>query len=201
MKKLVTNLMVSVCLVFLTSAATFAGTYVSAFGANFKPSDSRAVNTLGPDYNVSFDNGYDLGVAIGSDAPLIRPELEISYKSAPMSSKMTGTRVSGKEWILAMMLNLYYDIKNSTPFTPFIHGGLGGARIAVPQTPEISNDSAGAYAWQYGAGLSYKITERVKADVSFKHFTADSSKVSSSNTSFNATSNEFQIGIRVQLPD
>jgi opacity protein-like surface antigen len=89
--------------------------------------------------------------------------------------------------IQTLMLNLYYDFRNSTPFTPYVGGGVGLAFIQAWGAAEVntwdntggggapmsSDVSLGAkhqtnFAWQVGVGCSYDFNDYVALDLGYR---------------------------------
>ncbi|EPB6544321.1 outer membrane protein [Escherichia coli] len=93
-----------------------------------------------------------------------------------------------------LMLNAYYDFRNSSAFTPWISVGMGYARVHHKATytdtswnksGEVSDISALHYsgydnnfAWSIGAGVRYDITPDIALDLSYRYLDAGKSSLS-----------------------
>lgn len=93
-----------------------------------------------------------------------------------------------------LMVNTYYDFRNSSAFTPWVSVGLGYARIHHKATytdtswnksGEVSDISALHYsgydnnfAWSIGAGVRYDITPDIALDLSYRYLDAGKSSLS-----------------------
>ena len=119
-----------------------------------------AVGGMPPDSRIVENNrGYSLGAALGFRYPSgFRTELEYRFASSPIEEITTfvgasaGPSVESDEAVRAhiLMSNVFYDFKNSSPVTPFVGVGVGGARVSVDD--QFGADLA--FAYQGRAGLS-----------------------------------------------
>lgn len=114
-------------------------------------------------YELEMDTGGGVAGAVGYAFPLRRPlgdvriEAEGGYRWAKSKSlRVAGFTVpfKGEADIYSYMGNLYYDFRNTTPWTPYIGAGLGGATVQWTIDNEDAHQTALAY--QLMAGLSYK---------------------------------------------
>ncbi len=108
--------------------------------------------------------GYSVGAAIGFRYPSgFRTELEYRYVSAPLDQETTfGGLISPSTFpsdddVTAhfLMSNVYYDFRNTSPVTPFIGVGVGGA--SVDRGALYGSDAA--FAYQGRAGLKVQALE------------------------------------------
>lgn len=121
--------------------------------------------------NLNSSEGIVATAAIGFDyADGIRTELEYRYASADIDSKVV-TFSTAPEGVIPpdpevqtpredsinahfILTNFYFDFTNSSPFTPFIGGGVGGAFVA-----NENGDRDAVLAYQGRAGVSLTISE------------------------------------------
>jgi opacity protein-like surface antigen len=97
------------------------------------------------------DNDVSYALALGWQfSPNIRAELEGAYRNNDFNN-FTG---DASTW--TWMANGFYDFKNSTPFTPYVGGGIGWAYQNVNNVGFDDSDSA--FVYQLGAGVSYNLT-------------------------------------------
>lgn len=66
---------------------------------------------------------------------------------------------------LGGFLNFYYDIPTHSAFRPYFGGGVGVERVKVNYSPsnvKVVQDSSTAFAYQLGAGASFRLSKRVE---------------------------------------
>ena len=100
-------------------------------------------------YGVALDNGFRL-------------ENELAYRQA------SGKQSAGDMWQLSWLLNIWYDIKNSTPATPYLGGGFGYGRGRLA-SPGIIDESGSGLAWQVGGGVNYRISQQLSLGLGFRY--------------------------------
>lgn len=89
-----------------------------------------------------------------------RVEAELGYHFAGLD-RSTGGGVAvplrGTATAWSYMGNLYYDIRNSSRFTPYVGAGAGGAHVKIPQNAALgtADESEDAFAYQFMAGVAY----------------------------------------------
>ncbi|MCS1272922.1 outer membrane beta-barrel protein [Escherichia coli] len=114
-----------------------------------------------------------------------------------------------------LMLNAYYDFRNSSAFTPWISAGLGYARVHhktsyiytdnSPAGSEVYSASASKYennlAWSLGVGVKYDVTQDFSLDLSYRYLDAGDSTLTYKDedgakykSSVDVRSNEFMLG-------
>ncbi|MEQ1545372.1 outer membrane beta-barrel protein [Methyloglobulus sp.] len=84
--------------------------------------------------------------------------------SLPSSAPSKGDRER-----MAFLLNGYYDFKNSTAFTPYITAGMGGYHLRVKR-PYGNAENDLDFAWAAGAGVNYKLDDRISFDLKYRYF-------------------------------
>jgi len=132
--------------------------------------------------NASFDTGYALGGEIGRSFGKLRLGGEMAYRNNDYDAVETSPSVGvdGSISSFALMLNSYYDFKNTSVLTPFIMGGVGVADISTDRITNgnntIPSDDSWQFAWQLGAGVGWELAEAWTLDLTYKYFaTADPS--------------------------
>ncbi len=94
-----------------------------------------------------------------------------------------------------LLVNGYFDIINCYNFTPYVGAGLG---VAYNQAKDYKNVTSGIiqkgghktnFAWNLGAGLSYKFTQNIAMDLSYKYH--DLGKIKSSQNALFADGTPF----------
>ena len=88
--------------------------------------------------------------------------LPANLRTVPAAlDNLRGTsKLEGDVGTLTLMANLYYDFDLGLDFEPYIGGGIGLSRVSV--TGSVSgrqtvNDDDTVMAYQFGAGLGYKV--------------------------------------------
>ncbi|EEZ9013156.1 porin family protein [Escherichia coli] len=179
------------------------------------------------------DTVFGAGLAVGYDfyqhynVP-VRTEVEF-YGRGSANSRYTldtwesPSGDSGREdtqnriSVNTLMVNTYYDFRNSSAFTPWVSAGLGYARIhhkatytdtSWNESGEISDISALHYseygnnfAWSLGVGVKYDVTQDFSLDLSYRYLDAGDSTLTYKDedgakykSSVNVRSNEFTLG-------
>jgi opacity protein-like surface antigen len=106
------------------------------------------------------ESGLVLNAAIGSDYGSGRVEAAVGYQQH--NWKYTSDDAS----FLTAMANLYYDIgPTNSGITPYVMAGAGIANVDV----SWASDTSTSFAWQIGAGLSYKIDDDFTVDVGYRY--------------------------------
>ncbi len=152
--------------------AQSAGFYVGA-GAGANWTADSDISGSGINTSADFDTGWvgalTAGYAYGNN---LRTELELGYRSNGIDS-VGGANGTGdvKSW--SFLSNLLYDVKNSTPFTPYIGLGLGAAIIDVNGASPVSSsrvdDSDAQFAYQGIAGVTYDMSEAVHLFADYRY--------------------------------
>ncbi len=108
---------------------------------------------------VAVSESMTFAAAIGFDYDDgIRTELEYRYANTdidsvtPIGGPAAGVAAVSDEQLQShlVMANFYFDFANSSPLTPFIGGGIGGAFVSNER-----DQSDAALAYQGRAGVSY----------------------------------------------
>ncbi|MCF8056582.1 MAG: outer membrane beta-barrel protein [Desulfocapsa sp.] len=174
---------------FFVSSSTFVSAQTGPYlgvGLGLSIIEDSAVtdSTMpGVTLDVSFDEGLDLGAAVGYGfANNIRLEGELSYDSHDIDQ----TSVFGMDFdsrgdaeSLTLLLNGYYDFVNSSSFTPYLSGGLGFSTIEVngynfpgSGVPDLNEDDT-VFAFQFGAGVGYTATDHIVIDLKYRYWATE----------------------------
>jgi len=158
----------------LNALAQGTGMYFSVFGGGTYLEDSEISNTGGAEY--TFDTGWNLGGAIGYDYGNVRAEFELAYRqndfdslnapgfgSIPITS---GADISA----LTYMINGYWDFQNSSPITPYIGAGIGGAYIEIEESGLTADDTV--FAYKGSAGVSWNLAPNMDLLVDYTYLAA-----------------------------
>lgn len=152
--------------------------FVSDLDQRVTPFPGAVCNALGcnPDsQTVDLDTGFVAAAALGFNyTEGIRTELEYRYATTGVSSRQlfeSGVEVGPELSPVPALINddinahfvfsnFYFDLNNSSRFTPFIGGGIGGAFV---ENELGLRDAALAYqgragvAYDFGGGLSFDV--------------------------------------------
>jgi OOP family OmpA-OmpF porin len=115
---------------------------------------------------LSFDMGGGGNLALGYEPALMQPfgsmrfEVETGYHSNGIDTATVGGVTgngSGSLTAWTYMANAYYDFRNSTAWTPYVGGGVGGAQLNLGNSSGAGNtgDKDNVFAWQLMAGMAY----------------------------------------------
>ena len=181
--------------------------------------------------NISAAIGFDFSKVSKVNA---RAELEYTYKDkatfAPniSSAIFNGEEVQVPEGIpsflvnelrtQSLMLNGYYDFKNTSKFTPYLGAGVGVTRIKNKQSlnPEIpeffiesdsQSDTSNTFTWSANVGVAYQVTENVALDLGYRYVDAGEIEFNTNNSVFfgpnsdmkttaDLVSHDYSLGIR-----
>jgi len=144
-----------------TALAQDTGMYFSVFGGGTYVEDST-LEVVGIEFaELQFDTGWNVGGAIGHDYGNFRAELEVTYKENELDTLTTFISVpglpagvypaDGEVSALTYMVNVFWDFENSSPLTPYVGGGIGGASI------DIDDEDDTAFAYKAAAGVAWKL--------------------------------------------
>jgi len=167
--------------------------------------DSDVTDSRAPGMTLEFESdvGYALGGIIGYGFGHLRIEGEIAYQKNDLDQiKALGVSVdaTGDTSSLTGLLNGYYDFNNTSPFTPYIGGGVGVAKVEINDVSipgsgfSNINDDHTVFAYQLGVGVAYAINESFSFDVKYRYFAT--SDLELDTTDFEYSSNNFYAGIR-----
>ncbi len=128
-------------------------------------------------HKTQLDAGYALDGTVGHDFNPFRVEGELSWRNAEIDKHAINGRstdVEGKVSSLGLMVNGWYDLHTASRWTPFIGGGIGGARIQTDYARTSKDDKTDwVFAYQAGAGLGYKLNESTTLQAQYRYFTTE----------------------------
>lgn len=85
-------------------------------------------------------------------------------------------KINSDASLFGFLANAFYDIKNSSPFTPYIGGGIGFAQIYVGQGTSTTGvllwnkDNDTVFAYQLGAGVGINAGKNLTFDLGYRYF-------------------------------
>jgi opacity protein-like surface antigen len=155
------------------------GPYVSGFIGVAIPSDTDST-APGINDRIQFDPGVNVGATAGVDLGMLRLEGELSYKHGEMKSitEQNGTfnnNVDGRIGAVAFMGNMFVDLHNPGPITPYFGGGIGFAALHQSDTFAgnslfYADDNDAVFAYQVGGGLEVALNRMMSLDLGYRYF-------------------------------
>lgn len=180
----------------------FIDSIQNKWGGGLLSGYSHNQNTVGGGLFV----GYDFYPK--NQIPL-RAEIEYAIRS-DMSRKESldilgvNVDVDARFGLQTLMANFYFDIHNSTAFTPYLGAGAGLAFVSSHYEvsalgASVSRDNRNTvFAWNVGAGCSYAFNENISADLGYRFIGMGESSSSffGDNVSTIGNAHEFSLGLR-----
>lgn len=178
------------------------GAYVSGFaGASFvRNTDATTNDFFTPatfNDRIEFDPSINMGATGGYDFGFVRFEGELSYKRGEISSvtsQVAGTNAvvsftgtDGSLGAFAFMGNMFLDLHNQSPITPYLGGGIGFATLYLDDTSGINTstglfsplytwDDDTVFAYQAGAGLEIALNRQFSLDLGYRYFATENAR-------------------------
>jgi len=160
------------------SAGPAPGPYVSTQLGGIIQSDSTITGT---DFSakIQYKPGFAVGAAGGYNFGMFRIEGELGYQRSDMDRVNCaggicyGGSIKGNIYAVSGLANAYIDFVNSTPFTPFIGGGVGAAFISADfdeKSGTNNREDNTVFAYQGTAGLAYAINKNMTVDLKYRYF-------------------------------
>jgi opacity protein-like surface antigen len=172
------------------------GPYVSAF-LGVSALQNADLDTSGYDWDydvyydykdkVEFDPGIFVGGTAGYDFGIVRLEGELSYKYNEIDT--INGRSPGYYYLedevgtFAFMANMFIDLHNDSPVTPYFGGGIGFATISITNDVyddyyyyEDETDDDSVFAYQLGGGVEIALNRNLSLDVGYRYFATDTAK-------------------------
>lgn len=182
--------------------------------------------------NIALAVGFDFSKISKVNA---RAELEYTYKDkvkfTPQTERLTVITPDFSDSIplpegfpglienelrsQSLMLNGYYDFKNTSKFTPYLGAGVGVTRINNKQVinPEFfgesdsQSDTSNTFTWSASVGVAYQVTENVALDLGYRYVDAGEIEFNTNNSFFfgpdnnmkttaDLVSHDYSLGIR-----
>jgi opacity protein-like surface antigen len=213
MKKTLLSILVlsSIALPAVASAAPlYPGPYISGFVGVTIPQtvDATSFDGLGGVFQdrIKFDPGINVGGTAGYDFGAVRFEGEISYKDLPIHSVINGGAedrvLEGSVDTTAFMANVFIDLHNDSPITPYLGGGVGFAALHMNDTYSVdadyyAPDDQVVFAFQAGGGLEVALNRQLSLDLAYRYF--GTSQASFVSTEFEVATHNATVGLRLKF--
>jgi opacity protein-like surface antigen len=143
--------------------------------------------------------GYTLRKIEGAD---VRFELEAAYRKND-ADKWRGFDLDGDVESLAVMFNTAVDFVNRTSLTPYVMGGIGGARVSLDDLEAmgitIIDDDDTVFAYQFGGGLAFNLTKSLVLDLGYRYFATANLEITAEDDSdgkINYDTHNLMLGLR-----
>lgn len=202
------------------------GGYIGGFVGVTVPTDTTVttddfVDDVTYRDKVEFDPSATGGINGGYDFGYLRLEGELSYKHGSMgditdkSDNYRFRNVDGDVGVLAMMLNGFFDLRNESPITPYIGGGLGFATLYLSDTygtdtrgssaDEIllyDEDHDSVFVYQGGGGVEIALNSRLSLDLGYRYFRTSTARFDRNwdqSSSFKFESHNGTVGLRFKF--
>ena len=193
LREILTGLLLSVS----ASTAMAAGPYISASGGVSIIHDQDLKRSSGATDTAELKAGYGINASAGYNFDPIRVEFEFGYKksdvnkftSAGITSPSNGSNIT----IMSYMVDAYYDLKNSSKFTPFVGVGLGALNGEFKDPGFKSDDTT--FGYQFFVGAAYNVTQNVALDLSYR-FQGAASDFEIPGTKISYMSSNIMAGLR-----
>ncbi len=120
----------------------------------------------------------------------IRVEGELGYHYSKLTNSRSGnttTALHGYQSALSYMGNVLYDFHNNSQWTPYLGGGVGGARVKLDDHAVLGNNSDGdtTMAYQFLVGIGYAPTSIPFTEwtLGYRYFVAESAEFGTTGAS------------------
>jgi opacity protein-like surface antigen len=191
-----TALTACLAMIFVGSIAMAAeGPYMSA---NLGYADLMNSSIENSPAEFKWDGGVVTNVAVGYDFVGFRAEGEIGYQyneidKVRVNNNSYNVNNNGEIYNWNFMANGYYDFHNQSAFTPFVMAGIGVVYVELDPKNGINNDDDTVFAYQFGAGVAYALSDTVNLTASYRYFAADDPEFYN-NQKVDYASNNFLLG-------
>ena len=157
------------------ASAQTDGWYAGAeAGVNFVP--KLKFDATGNTWTQQQDPGYAILGQVGYGFGKVRLEGELGWRqneinkfSDNFGAKSPDGNING----VSFMANVYYDFVNSSKWTPFVGGGIGGIDLNFDNLKAagapVTNDGDFVFAYQGIAGVSYAVNEQLSLKADYRY--------------------------------
>lgn len=194
--KPICQLCATLCLLLLLAAPArgeHAGPYLGVYAGAHSLQSSRAVDDLGS-FGLKFEPALQGSVVCGWDFEPGNPlgegrvELEYSRRRNPLKEVNFvegGFSGGGSVTADSLLVNFFGVYHDRSRWSPYIGAGIGAAIIKATDLQvtgqPLSSDAAVTLAYQVGAGLEYRLTERLSLDIGYRFFGSSRPRFTESN--------------------
>jgi len=184
MKKVLSGAILAIVVLFVVGNV-FAreGYYVNLTGAMTFTADTEVGNNKG---DLEYDNGYGVYAAFGKEINNWRFEGELGYHQEGFE------KYDGDMSLTTLMVNTYYTLPVNDTLGLYAMAGAGIAKNDMSDS--VLDDSANAFAVQFGLGVDIAMSENWSIDAGWRYFTT--ADVDIADTNIDYTTNMALVGVR-----
>ena len=201
MKKIIISLAaLSALTIPLTATAADNSFYIRGSGGIAMAMDTDVDNMIGHGgtAKVTYDSGWAATFAAGYDflGPL-RADVEYLWQKNDVDTLMYkneyGNFTEGDFKLQAFMFNGYYDVQTNSPWTPYVGGGIGWAKLDL-NTPGLpTSDYDDTLAYQVMGGVAYAVTSQLSLDAQYRFTGTGDASIKGADYSMH--SNNVMVGV------
>jgi len=206
MKRVFFYLMVVTSLAVVSQANATEGGYIGIQSGAAQAADADGASSTNT-WTTEYDLGFTIGAVAGYDFGHLRFEGEFAYqKNGFDRSSSLGPGLPGGSYLggdlktLSGLANVIFEFENESSITPFIGAGIGIANLEVdnlrsPVFPGSTNADDTVFAYQFIAGISIAVSERIALDLSYRYLATEDPDLHI--RSYEYASHNVLLGIRV----
>ena len=182
------------CAPFQAAQCTEGIYYFSLFSGPASPSNFSSFDQVGNQVLFDLDTGYGLGFAAGQkQGRNLRTELELAFRNQAVDT-MTFNQIGATSQLnlggdlttYSGMANVYWEFIKfpRCRVKPYVGAGIGFAVFdaSIPLAPITSFDES-SLAYQFMAGLNFKLGQNTDFFAEYRYFNADGVSIASDLTS------------------
>ena len=182
--------------VSLSATSATPRPYLSShLGVTLMPDGDMTDSSLAATGTIEYKPGGAIDFAAGCNFAMFRMEGEIGYQRNEMDkakvcsggSCVYGSLNDSNIYALSFLGNVYLDFVNSSPFTPYIGGGLGVAyaKAEISEKNGFKNSyNDTVFAYQVGAGIAFAINPHMAIDLKYRYFATTDLDLGTTKTTF-----------------
>ncbi|MCM2263583.1 MAG: outer membrane beta-barrel protein [Desulfuromonadales bacterium] len=170
------------------SAEAVKGPYLAVWGGLVITNDIEINNSV----DMSIDDGYGIGVAVGYDFGPVRLEVEASHRESDGDKFETSVGdIDANEdlKVSTVLVNGYVDLATGGPLTPYLGAGAGYARAELDNVGE--HDDVGVA--QFAAGLLMAVSSQVAVDLGYRYL------LPVSHSDFDVEQHTAMLGLQIRF--
>jgi opacity protein-like surface antigen len=197
--------------------AGFSGSLVMLRDTDIK-NTSAVPGFVNPD-SISFDPGFGVSGALGYRILSgVRGELEVAYRANevdkdPNASNIIPSGSISQQKSVALMGNVYVDMHNDSPYTPYIGAGVGAVHVKSPRYYVITSGPSivenlrlkeWTLGYQFMLGVNYEVRMGLtpfEINLGYRYFTGQDAetkfKTDGAKVEFPNDSHNLELGARM----
>ncbi|MDA8412610.1 MAG: acyloxyacyl hydrolase [Desulfobacteraceae bacterium] len=190
------QMIIALCLPLVLCGAAMAqhsGPYVGAFIGGNALMDSEGSDNQGS-FILKFDPALQGSAVAGWDFapgdPVGEGRIELEYtrrsnRLDQVKFAEGGFKGDGDLTVDSLLLNFFGVFHNATPWSPYVGGGLGAARmdasgLKVTGQP-LGTGTSVVFAYQFGTGVDFALTNHLSLDLGYRFFSSIKPKFTEAN--------------------